>query len=204
MKRKLAALFIFAILVSALAGCQDSGIQKQYDELSKKYDELQKEYDSLSDDFDSLLTDYASMMAEADIESRLKAAENKTKQEKDTKQQSTQSSVLCYDDEFVTVYYSHCEPHYDEYNIVLIVENKTDVDIKVGLHSFSVNGWNLSDAFCFQDIARKSKGLVKISTEELKTTSPSTVGGTLYIADTSETLFGTLMRDVSFHDVSVS
>lgn len=210
MKRKLAALFIVTLLASVLAGCQNSDIQKKYEELSEKYDELQNEYDSLSDDYDSLsedydslLTDYATMMAENDISSKLKESDNGSKQGKSTNQQTKRSSVLCYDDEFVTIYYSHCEPFYDEYNIVLIAVNKTDVDITVGLNSFSVDGWNLSDAFCFQDIARKSEGYVKISTEELQTDSPRTIGGTLYIADTSETLFGELMRDVSFN-VSVS
>nr|DAK72217.1 MAG TPA: protein of unknown function (DUF4969) [Caudoviricetes sp.] len=218
MKRLIAALSLVVMLIILLAGCQDSNLQKEYDELSGKYEklqndyngirdkyaELQHEYDSLESNYDDLLTDYATLRVDFDIINNTTGTSNSNKGETVTNQSNEEGNALCYEDEFVTIYYSHCEPNYDEYNIVLIVENKTDVNIKVGLRSFAVDGWNLSDAFCFQDITRNSKGYVKIGTKELKTTTPDSISGTLYLADASETLFGEFVIDVSFADISVS
>lgn len=205
MKKKIALIFLIAILLVALAGCKGTDgksrsieeIQEKYNDLLQKYTSLQEDYDELASDYDSLLSDYATHMADDKISDIISEAENK--------QPTLEAkNVECYSDDYVTINYSHCETSYgNEKNVVLVVENKTSVSLTIGMNSFSVDGWNLSDAFCFQEISAKSKGYVKISTEELSTLSPKTISGALYVADESKTLFGSLLYDVEFSDIAI-
>ena len=75
MKKRIALIFLIAILLVALAGCQETDgksrsieeIQEKYNDLLQKYTSLQEDYDELASDYDSLLSDYATHMADDKI-----------------------------------------------------------------------------------------------------------------------------------------
>lgn len=136
----------------------------------------------------------------------LDTSENLKEEEKSSTNSSNANRDLIdvYEDEFVSVKYSHNTKAYrDEVDIVFVVENKTNVTLTFGVNSISVDGWNLSDAFGMQEVSANSRGYFSISTKEIDVTNIELLSGDFYVADRSETIWGDLMYDIVFNQVSV-
>lgn len=116
------------------------------------------------------------------------------------------TNPVLYTDDYIEIFYSHCEEsEYTDgkYMVFLIIENKTDVPIVTSISSFAVDGWNLSDAFGYQEISANSKSYVEVSSEQLPTLNPTNISGDLYIGDRSETAWGSRSYDAIFNSVSL-
>lgn len=214
--KKHSALALLLGVLFLLAGCSTSAISAEdYNKLESDYKALQNDYIELGNDYKELYGQYTDLFEKhkkvvEDFGTALDLCEELMAEVESLAGTGTQGAqdagkvVECYSDDFVTISYSHCESSSDKYKVVLVVENKTSTALAIGCNSFAVENWNLSDAFCYQDVAASSKGYVKISTKELPTLTPNTISGSLYVADKSKTLFGKLTYDAVFSDVKVN
>lgn len=97
--------------------------------------------------------------------------------------------VELYSDEYVTIYYSHCEKddyHYPldrKYKIFFSVDNKTDFPVSIYVDSLSVGGFDLPDPTVFMaNIEPNSeKAEVIVYSNGLKSLTPVTASGSFHI-----------------------
>lgn len=123
-------------------------------------------------------------------------------EETDTKEYDL---VELYSDEYVTIYYSHCEKddyYYTldrKYRIVFLVDNKTDVSLNLLINALSLNGRELPDPFMWQEISPKSENnKVVVYSNGLETLTPEMISGSFYINDMSGTLYGEFSHNADF------
>ena len=113
-----------------------------------------------------------------------------------------------YSDNYIDIEYSHCSEsdsfnYTGEYSVFLIVNNKTSQSIIVTENSLAVDGWNLSDADAYQQIAANSKGYVEVTTTELPTLTPSTISGSLELYDETDQAWGSRTYDATFTNIEI-
>lgn len=203
MKRVLATIFVLCMTATVITGCAATPTQEvsldDYRRVSAELTALKEKHKELQEKYDILLDMYAEYKTEVVMSGYVPQSEGVEA----AKPTTPLTEVKLYDDDYVTISYRGCEAVRDEYNVVLIVENKTDVPLTIGDNSIAVDGWNLSDAFANQEIAAKSKGFVKVRTKELQSLTPSKISGSLYVADKSKTLWGYLSYDAIFAETDI-
>lgn len=192
MKKKIFFVFTLAVILFLTAcGDTDADISYELETLKSDYLKLQEEYQTLLEENTSLKNQ---------IEQLQQSINTSTP---DPTPLPVANPVL-YTDDYIEISYSHCEESEytaGEYIIFLIMQNKTDVPIVASVSSFAVDGWNLSDAFGYQEISANSKSYVEISTEQLPTLYPSSMSGDIYIGDRSETAWGGSSYDAIFNSI---
>ena len=103
-----------------------------------------------------------------------------------------------YSDEYVTVWYSHCEENTGSARLVFVIENKTEKNIGIIVESLSVDGWNLSDVIAHEYFAPKSKGRFEVSSTEIQTKTPSEITGKFRMTDETREIWGSYTRGITF------
>lgn len=195
MKKRTFFVFILAaILLLTACGNADVDTSHELETLKSDYLKLQEEYQTLQEENTSLKNQ---------IEQLQQVINASTP---DPTPLPVANPVL-YTDDYIEISYSHCEESEytaGEYIIFLIMQNKTDVPMVASVSSFAVDGWNLSDAFGYQEISANSKSYVEISTEQLPTLHPSSMSGDIYIGDRSETAWGGSSYDAIFNSVQLT
>lgn len=169
---------------------------------------------SNSDELEALRSDYLELQKEnqnlqeenSSLKSQIEELQQSISEAAPSPTSAPITNPVLYTDNYIEISYSHCEESEytaGEYIIFLIMENKTDVPIVTSISSFAVDGWNLSDAFGYQEISANSKSYVEVSSEQLPTLNPTSMSGDLYIGDRSETAWGSRSYDAVFNSVSL-
>ena len=126
----------------------------------------------------------------------------------ESESQNDSDTTLLYSDDYIDIEYSHCSKsdsfdYTEEYSIFLIVNNKTSQSIIVTENTLAVDGWNLSDANAYQQIAANSKGYVEVTTTELPTLTPATISGSLELYDETDQAWGNRTYDATFSNIEI-
>ena len=161
-KQMLTILVIILCAMVGLGGCSAGVSQNDYDKAISDLAILQNKYDDLEQDYDELLSMYAEYKVDDFTSGVSQQQSGATTQDEPVASETETHEV--YSDDYVTIWYSHCEQSYgDECNVVFVAENKTDVELLFGVNSLAVDGWNLADAFAYQAVSANSKGFAAVS-----------------------------------------
>lgn len=191
MKRIMLSFLLICFL--GLYGCGNDVAAQQFNDLNNSYEELEKRVAALE-------VQSGVQTVDPDVSDPDSSNDEKPKSPR------TDSEIEMYADDFVTIWYSHCEAaEFENMGNVIIfsAENKTEVPISVVSNSVSADGVSLSDTGGFQEIAPQSKGKLRLYSFELPTLEPSTITGSFQIQDDTETLWGNSYYDVTLNKITV-
>lgn len=98
--------------------------------------------------------------------------------------------VQLYSDKKVTIYFDRCATATSvmgDYEIVFLVENKTDSTLTIQAESMSLDGTSISsrNMIMSDEVAPKSKGRVYLRVDEVISLKPKTISGELRVIDFS-------------------
>lgn len=201
MKRALALVLLMSLLLVNLSACSSGVPQEEYDAVVSERDALQEENKALQEELDSLKSEYEDVVIDRNALLIMMDEEiNSIEQEGST------GEIQVYSDEYVTIWYSHCEEDSsilsDERSVVLLTENKTAETLTLRVDTFAVDGWNLDNPLGFEDILPGSKGYLEIRSEDIPTLQPGKISGELSVYDAA-TIGAVVSSDVQFYDVSL-
>lgn len=111
-----------------------------------------------------------------------------TEPQKTTPPPTQKQKVHLYSDKKVTIYFDRCATTTSvmgDYEIVFLVENKTDFTLTIQAESMSLDGTSISsrNMIMSDEVAPKSKGRVYLIVDEVISLKPQTISGELSVID---------------------
>lgn len=140
------------------------------------------------------------------IDEDYKAAYQEYEEESQEETESVQRTTLVYEDEYVTISYSHIgEPDWmDRRGVVFTVENKTDYVLTFQADSLAINGIDLGNISMSDEISPQSTGEISAKSDKVTATTVSKISGQFRVIEWDNELFGALSYDAKFVNVEVS
>lgn len=216
MKRFICVLLVFSILL-CMVGCSSGVSQEEHDALLAKMDELQEKYDALSsgnadsaDDAKEETTDTAPENAESDASEKANTPEeNKTEEPEPEPEPEPENKEPIVDNSSVTITeqvlvdqdgikitakeYIH-DPAWND-SVKLLIENNTDVNIRVRCENLIVNNYMFGDYFSeLVTPGKKVNAELDISSSDLENACIEKIGQIeIYFVVTNDETYDTIL-----------